>query len=262
MRKESFLIRNSMRILAIVLLLMMSSSLHAQEVTVAAAADLHFAMDEIAARFQAETGILLHPIYGSSGNFYQQIQSGAPIDIFLSANVEYPKKLEAAGLTVPGTYYEYARGKIVLAVAADSPLDISQGLKGLLNHAVKRIAVANPSHAPYGMAAVSALKTEHIYDQVAGKLVIGENISQTASFVLSRAADVGIIALSLVKSPESAAKLRVEEIPASDYPPIQQACVVLRSSKNQKAAEEFEAYLKGEEAVRILRQYGFEVPGL
>jgi molybdate transport system substrate-binding protein len=232
----------------------------AQEITVAAAADLHFAMDEIASRFQAESGMQVHPVYGSSGDFYQQIQNGAPFDMFFSANVDYPKKLQAAGLTLPGTYYEYARGRIVLAVRANSALDVTQGLKLLLSPAVKKIAIADPSHAPYGMAAVAALKTEEIYDQVSSKLVRGENISQTASFVLSGAADVGIIALSLVKAPTSGAQARFQEIPPSDYPAIQQACVVLRSSKQAQAAEKFEVFLRGTEAASIFQRYGFEVP--
>jgi molybdate transport system substrate-binding protein len=163
-------------------------------------------------------------------------------------------------LTLPGTYYEYARGRIVLAVRANSALDVTQGLKLLLSPAVKKIAIADPSHAPYGMAAVAALKTEEIYDQVSSKLVRGENISQTASFVLSGAADVGIIALSLVKAPTSGAQARFQEIPPSDYPAIQQACVVLRSSKQAQAAEKFEVFLRGTEAASIFQRYGFEVP--
>jgi len=232
----------------------------AQEITVAAAADLHFALDEIASRFQAESGIPVHAIYGSSGNFYQQIQNGAPFDVFLSANADYPKKLEAAGLTRPGTYFEYARGKIVLAVPANSTLDVKPGLKVLANPAVKKVAIADPGHAPYGMAAVSALKAEHIYEHVSTKLVTGENISQAASFVLSGASDAGIIALSLVKAPAARGQVRFEEIPANDYPPITQAGVVLQSTKQQKEADKFKAFLRGKEAANIFRQYGFEVP--
>ena len=249
-----------MKPLTLLMLSLLPAAAPAQEITVVAAADLHFALDEIASRFQAESGIHVRAIYGSSGNFYQQIQNGAPFDVFLSANAEYPKKLEAAGLTQPGTYVEYARGRIVLAVPANSTLDIKQGLKVLRNPAVKKVAIADPGHAPYGMAAVSALKAEHIYEQVSTKLVTGENISQAASFVLSRAADAGIIALSLVKPPAARAQLRFEEIPANDYPPIVQAGVVLRSSQQQKAAKKFEAFLRGKEAANIFRQYGFEVP--
>jgi molybdate transport system substrate-binding protein len=236
------------------------ADVHAQTITVAAAADLRPALDEIASRFQAQSGVKVNPIYGSSGNFSQQIQNGAPFDLFFSANVEYPRKLENAGLTVPGSYYEYARGKIVLLVPMTSKLDLKQGLKALQDPAIKKVAIAEPSHAPYGQAAVAALKAENIYDQVSTKLVTGENISQAASFVLSGAADAGIVALSLALSPIIKGQVRFEEVPASDYPPIQQACVVLKSSKQQKLALEFESFVKGEEATQILRRYGFEVP--
>ena len=167
----------------------------AQAITVAAAADLQFAMQDVAARFQKETGTTVKLIYGSSGNFFQQIQNGAPFDMFFSANLDYPKKLESAGLTVSGSYYQYARGKIVIWVPNESKLDLSSGLQGLMNSSVKKIAVANPQHAPYGQAAVAAMQKENIYDKVKDKLVLGENISQTASFVVSGSADVGIVAL-------------------------------------------------------------------
>src|SRR5579864_3019610 len=122
----------------------------AQEITIAAAADLQSAMQDVAARFQKETGKTVKLIYGSSGNFFQQIQNGAPFDMFFSANLEYPKKLEAAGLMEPGTYYPYAKGKIVIWVPNDSKLDVSSGLRSLLNPSIKKIAIANPQHAPYG----------------------------------------------------------------------------------------------------------------
>src|SRR5262249_26443037 len=193
----------------------------AQEITVAAAADLRPAMDEIIAKFHgANPNAVVKATYGSSGNFFQQIQNGAPFDLFFSANTDYPKKMESAGLVVTGSYYEYARGKIVLLVAAKSDLDLTQGLRLLLDPKVRKIAIADPSHAPYGQAAVAALKTEKIYDQVSVKLVTGENISQAASFVLSGAADVGIASLSLALAPSSKSQVRYAEIPANDYPPI------------------------------------------
>ena len=229
-----------------------------QELTVAAAADLRPALEQIAAGFQAASGAAIKPIYGSSGNFYQQIQNGAPFDFFFSANADYPKKLESAGLTVPGTYYEYARGKIVLMVPAGSTLDLKLGLSLLLDPGVKKIAIADPSHAPYGQAAVAAMKAEKVYDQVSAKLVTGENISQAASFVLSGAADVGVVALSLALS--AGPQVRYAEVPAGDYPPIQQACVVLKSSKNGDLAAKFEGYLRSEEVRKIFERFGFEVP--
>lgn len=231
----------------------------AQELTVAAAADLRPALEEIAARFQSGSHIHVRPIYASSGDLFHQIENGAPFDVFLSANVAYPRKLDAEGQAVPGTYFEYAQGKIVLIVRSGSPLDLSKGLTTLLRPEVKKIAIADPAHAPYGAAATEALKATKIYDQISPKLVMGENISQTASFVLSGAADAGIVALSLVIAPPANSQVHYVEIPAADYAPILQASVVLRSSRNQSAASKFENYLRSQEAVAILRRFGFEV---
>ncbi len=231
----------------------------AQSITVAAAADLQFAMQDVAAQFQKQTGKEVKVIYGSSGAFLQQLQNGAPFDMFFSANLDYPKKLEAAGLTEPGSYYNYAKGKIVVWVLKDSPIDVSSGLQVLLNPAVKKIAVANPQHAPYGQAAVAALQNEGIYDKVKDKLVLGENISQTASFVVSGSADVGIVALSLALSPNMRDKGRYFEVPTSDYPPIEQACVILSSSKNKETAKQFLLFIKTASVGDTLRRYGFEV---
>jgi molybdate transport system substrate-binding protein len=173
----------------------------AQEITVAAASDLQFVFQDVAARFEKETGHRVKLIFGSSGNFFAQIENGAPFDLFFSADIDYPRKLEAAGLSEPGTLYPYAMGKIVLWAPRGSTLNLSLGLKSLLDAKVKKIAIANPQHAPYGRAAVGALRSQGIYQQVSDKLVLGENISQTASFVLSGSADAGIVALSLALGP-------------------------------------------------------------
>jgi molybdate transport system substrate-binding protein len=232
----------------------------AQEITVAAAADLQSVMQDITGRFQKETGKNVKLIYGSSGNFFQQLQNGAPFDMFFSANVDYPKKLEAAGLTEPGTFHQYAVGKIVVWVPNDSKLDINSGLRSLLNPSIKKIAIANPQHAPYGQAAVAAMKKENIYDKVADKFVLGENISQTASFVVSGAADVGIVALSLALSPNIKDKGRYAEIPTDEYPPIEQACVVLKSSQQKDTAKAFLNFIKTPAVADLFRNYGFAVP--
>ena len=236
------------------------ASAAAQQITIAAAADLQSAMQEIAAQFHKETAMNVRVIYGSSGNFFQQIQNGAPFDMFFSANVEYPKKLEDLGLVEPGTLYPYATGKIVLWVPRDSRLDISNGLPSLLNPAVTKVAIANPEHAPYGKAAVTALKKENLYDKVSRRFVFGENISQAASFVISGAADAGIIALSLARSPNLKDKGRYVEIPVTDYPPIEQACVVLGSSKQKDSAKAFLNFVKSPAVQQMLRAYGFAVP--
>jgi len=231
----------------------------AQEITVAAAADLQFAMQDVAARFQKETGKTVKLTYGSSGNFFQQIQNGAPFDVFFSANLDYAKKLDAAGLTEPGSYYPYAKGKIVIWVRNDSKLDLSSGMQALLDPSIKKIAVANPEHAPYGQAAVAAMQNDKIYEKVKDKFVLGENISQTASFVVSGGADVGIVALALALSPNMKDKGRYVEVPAGEYPPIEQACVILASSKNKETARQFLAFIKTPAIGDLLRRYGFDV---
>lgn len=242
------------------LLFVCTAQVLSQELTVAAAADLRPALDEISAKFKSESGITLRVSYGSSGNFFQQLQNGAPFDVFLSANVDYPKKLEQAGLVASGTYYEFARGSIALMVPYDSKLDLTEGLHVLLTPTVKKVAIANPSHAPYGQAAVAAIKSMGIYDWVAPHLVMGENISEAASFVLSGAADVGIVAKSLALAPAAAKRVKFVDVPAKYYPPLLQAMVVLKSSKNQAAATRFESFMRSEDAENILKQFGFEVP--
>lgn len=232
----------------------------AQSITIAAAADLQFAMQDVAAGFQKATGKEVKLIYGSSGNFFQQIQNGAPFDMFFSANLDYAKTLEASGLTAPGSYYQYAKGKIVVWVPNDSKINIASGLKSLLDPAVKKIAVANPQHAPYGQAAVAAMQSEGVYEQLKDKLVIGENISQAASFVVSGSADVGVVAMSLALSPNMKGKGRSTEIPAAEYPPIEQACVILNSSKDQETAKQFLSYIKSAIVADALKRYGFDVP--
>jgi molybdate transport system substrate-binding protein len=246
--------------LSLVVLLLVAVSSRAQELTIAAAADLRPALDEMTKQFEPASGIHLHVIYGSSGDLFHQIQNGAPYDLFLSANAAYPRKLEESGAATSATYYEYAHGKIVLVVAISSKLDITRGLSALLDSRVKKIAIADPAHAPYGEAAVAALKSEKLYDKISPKLVTGENISQAASFVLSGAADAGIVALSLVIAAPARSQVRFAEIPADKYSPIVQACVIVRSSKNQEAAAKFETYLKSDDAAKILDRFGFELP--
>ena len=253
--------RTQRRILKVlILIVLLCAFCPAQSITVAAAADLQSAMQDVAAQFQKETGKQVKLVYGSSGNFFQQLQNGAPFDMFFSANLDYPKKLQAAGLTEPGSYYEYAKGKIVVWVPRDSRLDLKSGLQVLLSPSVKKIAVANPQHAPYGKAAVAAMQKEGVYDKVKEKFVLGENISQTASFIMSGSTDVGIVALSLAISPNMKDLGRYAEIPAGDYPPIEQACVILSSSKNKETARQFLAFIKTAAVADTLRRFGFDVP--
>lgn len=232
----------------------------APQINVAAAADLKFAMDDLAARFEQQAGTKVNVTYGSSGNFFSQLQNGAPFDLFFSADSGYPQKLQAAGLSEPGTLYEYALGKIVLWAPQDSPLDVANGgWKTLLDSRVRKIAIANPAHAPYGRAAVAALKSAGIYEQVQSKLVFGENISQTAQFVQSGSAQLGIVALSLAVSPAMRAGRRWE-IPANLYPPLVQGAVVLKSSRAKTEARKFLEFVRSAEGREILEKFGFERP--
>src|SRR6266404_1716478 len=232
----------------------------AQEIRVAAAADLKFALDELGTDYEKQTGRKLDVSYGSSGNFFAQIQNGAPFDVFLSADIEYPRKLEAAGLVEPDTLYEYALGRIVIWMPADTRADLASfGWKALLDSSVQKIAIANPEHAPYGRAAVAALRRAGIYEQVRAKLVYGENISQAAQFVHSGNAQAGILALSLAISPPMRGGKRWE-IPANMHSPIEQAAVILKSAKDKDGARAFLTFLKSAEARKILESYGFSVP--
>jgi molybdate transport system substrate-binding protein len=247
-------------ILVVLLTLSVPSRAIAEEITIAAAADLSFVFPVIAAKFQKDTGNSVKFSFGSSGNFLSQIQNGAPFDMFFSADIGYPKKLEAAGLVEPSTLYEYAVGKLVLWVPSASTLDLKRGLTILTDPSVHKIAIANPEHAPYGRAAVAAMKHEGVYDQVSSKLIMGENISQTAQFVQSGNADIGLLALSLAIAPNLKEKGRYEMVLSSDYPPIEQAAVIIKSSKKKETARQFLAFIKKPATVSLMRDYGFILP--
>ncbi|MGO9453222.1 MAG: molybdate ABC transporter substrate-binding protein [Candidatus Binataceae bacterium] len=232
----------------------------AEQLTVAAAADLTFAFKDVAAQFEKQTGNSVRVSYGSSGNFFSQIKNGAPYDVFFSADIQFPQKLEAAGLIEPGTIYEYAAGTIVIWVPNSSRLDLSQGLAALLDPTIHKIAIANPLHAPYGRAAVAALQHEGIYDKVKGKLVLGEDIAQTAQFVQSGNADAGILALSLALAPAMKERGRYVKIPSDDYPPIIQAVAIIKATQHKQLAEQFLKFLEEPTTVALMEQYGFVVP--
>jgi molybdate transport system substrate-binding protein len=229
-------------------------------ITVAAAADLTYAMNEIAANFEKATGCTVRVSSGSSGNFLSQIENGAPFDVFFSADIEYPRKLEAEGLAASGGTYLYAVGKIVLWVRNDSHLDISKGLAALRGPSVQKIAIANPRHAPYGRAAEQALHNAGEYDAVKDRLVLGENISQAAQFVESGNAGAGILALSLVLSPGLKEKGRFWRIPENSYAPIEQGVVLVRASQNPHGAQAFLDYIKTRATAALLERYGFVLP--
>jgi molybdate transport system substrate-binding protein len=232
----------------------------AEEITIAAASDLNFAFREIVTEYEKASGNHVRLTLGSSGNFYAQIQNGAPFDLYFSADIAYPQKLEEAGLTVSGSLYQYAVGRIVMWTGHESHIDVTQGFETLREATVKKIAIANPKHAPYGRAAVAAMEYFKVYDQVKDKLILGENISQAAQFIESGACDIGIIALSLAVAPVMKSKGTYWEVPAEAHPPIEQGAVILKSSKQQDPAKQFLAFIKGAQGQEVMKRYGFMLP--
>jgi molybdate transport system substrate-binding protein len=238
--------------------LVLSTCASAQEITVAAAADLSAALPEIAAQYKKQAGQDIKLTFGSSGNLSNQIQNGAPFDVFFSADEDYPKRLIAAGLADKDTLYRYAVGRLVLWVPTATSLDLPKlGIQALLDPSIKKIAIANPQHAPYGIAAEAVLKHFGIYDQVSAKLVLGENVSQAAQFVESGNAQAGLIALSHALAPAMKGKGQYWSVPLDAYPTLNQAAVVLSRSKQPAAARKFLQFLRSPEATSLLRSYGF-----
>jgi molybdate transport system substrate-binding protein len=226
-----------------------------QEILIAAAADLKFAMDSLITVFSADNpGIPVKASYGSSGNFFAQISNGAPFDLFFSADMDYPKKLGSQNLTLTAVK-QYAVGQIVLW---SKKLDPSkEKMNSLLNGAVMKISIANPAHAPYGKRAQESLIYYKLYDLVKDKLVLGENISQTAEFAASGAADIGIIALSLASSPAMQARGgKYWLIPAETHQPLQQGYTLLQHARGNAGAEKFSDFIGTQKAVSILRYFG------
>ncbi|MFB3814091.1 MAG: molybdate ABC transporter substrate-binding protein [Terriglobales bacterium] len=246
-----------MRLATLLLLFVLSLLASAQEITVAGAADLNYALRDLATRFEAQSGIKIKLAFGSSGNLTAQIENGAPFDLFFSADVDYAQRLVAGGYAEAGGLYVYGVGRLVLWAPNGSPYNLGRGLAALSGSGVRKIAIANPQHAPYGRAAVAALKASGVYERVAEKLVLGENVSQAAQFVSSGNADAGIIALSLALAPSMKARGRYVEIPVSFYPPLKQAAVLLKSSKHKEAAQRFLDFIKTPAAREVLEAHGF-----
>jgi molybdate transport system substrate-binding protein len=249
--------------LALALMLCLSSQAAASEVLVAAASDLSAAIKDIVATFEKSSGHTVRLTLGSSGNFYAQIRNGAPFDVFLSADLNYVREIEKAGLIEAGTSYTYATGHLVLWVPKGSAIPIeTQGMRALLDPRVKRIAIANPEFAPYGRAAADAMKKAGVYESVKSKFVLGENAAQAAQFAQSGAADVGVIALSLALTDSMKAQGKYWDIPLDSYPRMEQAAVILKQAAkagHQNAARAFMELLRSEQGRAVLRRYGFEV---
>jgi molybdate transport system substrate-binding protein len=233
----------------------------ASDLVVAAASDLKFAMEEVVAGFQKQRPeIAVQLSYGSSGNFYAQLSERAPFDLFFSADAEYPKRLEAAGQGLPGSYFLYAVGRIVLWVPRSSGIDPARGLEILLAPGIKKVAIANPRHAPYGRAAEAALEHAGLYERIQPKLVLGENVAQAAQFAQSGAADAAIVAHSLALAPAMEQSGRYWELPPGTYPRLDQAGLILKWASDPGAANAFRAFVLGPEGSRILGRWGFVLP--
>jgi molybdate transport system substrate-binding protein len=224
-------------------------------ITIAAAADLKYVLDSLVTIYNHQ-----HPqaratvVYGSSGRFYEQLSHGAPFDLFFSADSDYPRRLQQAGLTV-GAPQPYALGRLVLW---GKKQDIStKGMSTLLDPQVKRVAIANPAHAPYGKKAEEILRHYKLYDQVKPKLVLGENIGQTAQYAATGAADVGLLAYSLALSPELRRAGRFYLIPATAHTPLQQSFVVLKRASANPSAATFASFMASPTARQALKKYGF-----
>ncbi len=238
----------------------LSSAAYAETVQIAAASDLKFALDDLISSYQKRypKAEPVNVSYGSSGNFFAQIQAGAPFTLFLSADASYPAQLEAANLTLKGTRRDYAIGRLVVWVPKDSPLEVETlGPQVLTDPRVKKIALANPEHAPYGKAAISLLEHYKLADTLKSKFVLGENIAQAAQYAQT-AADAGILALSIVKAPSFAASGgRYWLAPLSEHIPLRQQMVVLKNGENTRR---FWSFILSPSARETFKKFGFVLP--
>jgi molybdate transport system substrate-binding protein len=226
------------------------------ELTVAAAADLQFAFTEIGALFEQETGHKVVFVFGSTGQLAQQIENGAPYDLFASANISFVDDLAKKNLVLPDSVALYARGRIVLAVNKASGARAAT-LDDLLSDEIAHIAIANPEHAPYGVAAMEALKSVGLWEQLQPKLVYGENVRQALQFIQTGDAEAGIVALSVANVPE----IGWTVIDAELHNPLDQALAVVASSAHQDVARQFAEFINSPSGRPIMQKYGFVLPG-
>lgn len=233
-----------------------------RRVSVAAASDLQFAFEELLTAFHDEQpDIHVQATYGSSGNFFAQLSNRAPFDLFLSADVDYPHRLVEAGLADPAGEFVYAIGHLVIWTARESNVDIQQlGVKALIAGPDQKIAIANPRVAPYGRAAVAALKNLGVYEQVQHRFVYGENIAQTVHFVQSGTAPLGIVGLSQARSRALHDRGSYWEIPLDKYPQLEQGGVILSWATDPAACRALRSFLLGDQGRDILHKHGFTFP--
>ena len=245
---------------AIVLLIAVTSMLTTErstagEIRVAVASNFADAIEDIAKRFEAKTGRRVTLTFGSTGKHYAQIKNGAPFDAFFAADIRHAELLEKEGLALPGRRFTYAVGKVVLWSPKAGYVD-GEG-KVLEQADFRHLAIANPKLAPYGQAAQEVLQTRGIWDKLSKRLVLGENIGQAFQFVGSGNAELGFVAYSQVKRPSQLIEGSWWEVPQALYTPIEQQAVLLKDSDT---ARDFLAYVRSDEALKIIREYGYGTP--
>lgn len=250
-------LRNLKSFIALLGTLVMQSAT-AGEISVAVAANFTAPMQKIVDRFQKESGHVVKASFGSTGKFYTQVRSGAPFDVFVSADSATPEKLEQEGLAVHGSRFVYALGKVVLWSAQPGLVDGKGEVLGKGSYG--KLAIADPRLAPYGQAAQETLQNLGLWDKVQSRLVKGENISQAYQFTASGNAELGFVALSQVTRDGRIADGSWWVVPANFYQPIQQSAVMLSGAKDQAAAKALLEFMKGREAAAIIRSFGYELP--
>lgn len=246
-------------IICALMIVMMPLSAMAASLTVAAAANVQFTLEELKAAFLKETGIDIKTVIGSSGKLTAQIENGAPFDVFMSADMDFPKRLHQDGLTV-GEAKVYAYGYLVLWSLTGA--DLSKGVEGLPDATFKKIAIASPKAAPYGRQAVNAMKHYKLYPGISSKLVYGESIAQTNQFITAKAVDVGFTAKSIVLAPNMKDKGTWVDVEQSAYEPIAQGVVLLKRGVKHfpKEAQKFYDFLFSKTASDIFQKYGYTLP--
>ena len=255
--------RIGMKIKSIVLsfLLVIFSSVYAfaEDLTVAVAANVQYTFEELKAEFQKETGIGVKQVIGSSGKFTTQIENGAPFDVFLSADMDYPKTLQKEGLTYNAPKI-YGYGALVLWTMNN--VDLSKGIQAVADPAVRKIAIASPNTAPYGRQAVNAFNHYNLYVDVHKKLVYGESIAQANPFISSKAADLGFTAKSVVLAANMKNQGKWIEVDKEAYEPIAQGVVILKHAQKEhlEAAQKFFDFLFSSEAQKIFKKSGYVLP--
>ncbi len=246
-----------LRTIVIVLALSANTAI-AENITIVAASSIKFAMADIVSKFNAEHhNDEVKAIYGSSGKFTAQIQNGAPFDMFFAADVNFPQTLKKEGQTSADPVV-YAIGRLVIWSSTTDATKLT--LKKLSESALRKVAIANPEHAPYGMRAKEAMKSAGVWEKIQGKLVFGENVEHTAQMVSTGAADAGIIPLSLVLNPAMVKQGGYSLIDVGLHEPLAQAFVITKRAKDSALARRFAAYFQTPESRKIMESYGFALP--